>query len=160
MRLLPVAALAFLSLAVAAPLRAAGESDDEQAARPRSLFERCGGVYTLARAVDDFVDALVVDPVIKANAAIRKALPPSRRAGFKYQLTSLLCQETGGPCRYEGRSMREAHSGLDISTREWNAMAALFKQSLVTAKVPAGERQELMNLLMTNKGDIVTTKDR
>jgi hemoglobin len=153
-------ALLLLTVSFVAPVLAAGESDDEQAARPRTLHDRCGGIYTLARVVDGFVEALVLDPVIKANAAIRKALPPSRRAGFKYQMTSLLCQETGGPCKYEGRSMREAHDGLGITAREWTAMAALFKQALVNAKVPAGERQELMNLLTTNKSDIVTTKER
>jgi hypothetical protein len=51
--------------------------------------------------------------------------------------------------------MREAHRDLGLTEREWNAGQAAFKRALVRAKVPAGERRELENLLGTIKGDIV-----
>lgn len=129
----------------------------EEEPAPKTLFERVGGIYVLAAVADEFVDGLYADPVINARPAVRKALRRSRKAGVRFQTTSLLCQETGGPCKYDGRSMREGHADLGITAREWNAAVALFKRALVAAKVPAGERQELLNLLGTAKGDIVTT---
>src|SRR5258708_9136753 len=56
-----------------------------------SLYERLGGVYPIAAVVDDFVDRLMVDPRINANAKVDEAhhrVPP---AGFKYLVTAQVC---------------------------------------------------------------------
>jgi hemoglobin len=151
-------ALVFLStclLARGGALRAATSTAPEEEPRPKTLFERIGGTYVLASVVDEFVDALYRDPTIQARPAIHRALRVEHKAGFKFQMTSLLCQETGGPCKYDGRSMREAHRDLGLTSREWEAAVAAFKRALVRAQVPAAERQELLNLLGTTKGDIV-----
>ena len=144
-------------LATGAPRLAAAEppSPAEDEPRPKTLFERIGGTYVLAAVVDDFVNGLYVDPVVSARPAVRRALLAAHKPGFKFQATSLLCQETGGPCKYDGRSMREAHRDLGVTPREWDAAVAVFKRALVRAKVPAAERQELLNLLGTTRGDIV-----
>ena len=149
-----VAAAAFAaSLARAQENAAVREEEPGQ----KTLFDRVGGIYVLSAVADEFVDGLYTDPVITARPAVRKALKRSRKAGIKFQTTSLLCQETGGPCKYDGRTMREGHGELGITTREWNAALAVFKRALATAKVPAAERQELLILLGTTKGDIVLT---
>lgn len=149
--------LSGLVLAAGAPRLAAAEppSPAEDEPRPKTLFERIGGTYVLAAVVDDFVNGLYLDPVVTARAAVRRALLTGHKPGFKFQATSLLCQETGGPCKYDGRSMREAHRDLGVTPREWDAAVAVFKRALVRAKVPAAERQELLNLLGTTRGDIV-----
>ena len=148
-----------LLLAVIIASRAAAQETGAAAAEepaPHTLYDRLGGIYVLSAVAEEFVDGLYADPVVNARPAVRKALKRSRKAGFKFQTTSLLCQETGGPCKYDGRTMREAHRDLAITEREWKAAAALFKRALETARVPAAERQELLNLLGTTKGDIVT----
>src|SRR5689334_16454918 len=111
-----VSVLAFAGRAKGAA--ATATSDADEAARPRPLFERAGGTYAFARVVDEFVEALVLDPAFKANAAVRKGLGPARKAGVKFQITSLLCQEAGGPCKYEGRSLRESHQNLAITAAQ------------------------------------------
>jgi hemoglobin len=155
----------FLAVSLAAlllhPAGAAAQTvteETESEPRPAPLFERAGGTYVLAQVVDDFVDGMLADPVIRANAAVRQAAKPSRRAGLKFQITSLLCQETGGPCKYEGQTMRETHQSMDISDREWGVMVWTFKRALARADVPAAEREELMNVLQTTKGDIVLSR--
>jgi hemoglobin len=153
-----IALLLGSSLWLGAPLvRAESESPAEAAeeARPRTLFQRIGGTHVLARLVDVFVDGLLADPVIRANVAVRREARPSYRAGMKFQITTLLCQETGGPCKYAGRTLRESHLALGITEREWNAMLADFKKALVVAQVPPAERAELVNLVGTTKDDIV-----
>jgi hemoglobin len=160
MRLPSRTAVLVILLASAAPLsRAQSESESPaeaaEQARPRTLFQRAGGSYALARVVDVFVDGLFTDPVIHANAVVRRELRPTHKAGLKFQITTLLCQETGGPCKYAGRTLRESHVNLGITEREWNATTALFKKALVAAQVPPTERAELMNLLGTSKDDVV-----
>src|SRR5690349_4740408 len=155
-----VALLTFLScLAAGSPARAQSDSESPaeaaETARPRTLFQRLGGTYVLARVVDGFVDAMYLDPVIRANATARRQLDVAHKAGIKFQIATLLCQETGGPCKYEGRTLRESHVNLGITEREWNAMNADFKKALVAARVPPAERAEILNLLSTSKDDIV-----
>ena len=54
------------------------------AAEPRSLYDRLGGVYSIATVVDDFIDRVIGDPRLNANPLVDEAhhrVPP---AGFKY----------------------------------------------------------------------------
>jgi hemoglobin len=49
-----------------------------------SLYDRLGGVYSIATVVDDFIDRIMVDPRLNANPQVNEAhhrVPP---AGFKY----------------------------------------------------------------------------
>jgi hemoglobin len=48
-----------------------------------SLYDRLGGVYSIATVVDDFIDRIMVDPRLNANPQVNEAhhrVPP---AGFK-----------------------------------------------------------------------------
>jgi hemoglobin len=152
----------FLSLGVSLPTSAvAADPEPESApeaaeqARPRTLYQRIGGTYVIARVVDAFVDAMYLDPALRANAAVKREMKLARKPGLKFQVTSLLCQETGGPCKYDGRTLREAHLSMNITDAEWKAAMADFKKALVTARVPPAERAELTNILDTSKDDVV-----
>ena len=70
----------------------------EEAAAP-SLYERLGGVYSIATVVDDFIDRLLVNDTLNANPAIDAARKRVPRAGLKFQVTALVCQVTGGHTR-------------------------------------------------------------
>jgi hemoglobin len=67
----------------------------------------------------------------------------------------MVCEVTGGPCKYTGRAMKESHVQLNISEKEWEVMAREFKKSLDKFKVPAAEQKELFEILGTTKADIV-----
>lgn len=68
---------------------------------------------------------------------------------------SLVAQVTGGPEKYAGRTMKEWHKHLNITEREWQAMAADFKKSLDKFKVPEKEQKELFAIVDKTKPDIV-----
>lgn len=76
-------------------------------------------------------------------------------AYLKYQVTSMVCQATGGPCQYTGRGMKESHAHLEITGKEWDRMVMLFKQVLAKHKVPAAETEELLAIIDSTRGDIV-----
>jgi hemoglobin len=86
-----------------------------------SLYERLGGVYSIATVIDDFIDRIMVDPRLNANPRVDEAhhrVPP---AGFKYLVTEMVCWATGGPQKYTGRSMKDSHQNLMITAAEWEA---------------------------------------
>ncbi len=78
-----------------------------------ALYDRLGGVYSIATVVDDFIDRIMVDPRLNANPHVDEAhhrVPP---AGFKYLVTEMVCWATGGPQHYS-----EELFALVESTRE------------------------------------------
>ena len=127
------------------------------AAQPatKSLYERLGGVYSIATVVDDFIERLLVNDTLNANPAIKESRTRVAKAGLKFHVTALVCAATGGPCAYTGRSMKESHAKLNINEPQWQAMVADFRKTLDTIKVPAREQEELMTIVGTTKTDIV-----
>ncbi len=124
----------------------------------KSLYERLGGAYAIATVVDDFIERLLVNDTLNANPAIKEARDRVPKAGLKFQVTALVCQVTGGPQNYTGRSMGEAHKHLNITEREWQAMVADFKKTLDKFKVPEREQKELFAIVESTKADIVKSK--
>jgi hemoglobin len=121
----------------------------------KSLYERLGGVYNIATVVDDFIERLLVNATLNANPAISEARGRVPKAGLKFHVTALVCEVTGGPCKYTGRSMKESHDRLNINEAQWQAMVADFRKTLDKFKVPAKEQDELVAIVESTKKDIV-----
>jgi len=125
------------------------------AAEKVSLYDRLGGVYSIATVVDDLIDRVMVDPRLNANPLVDEAhhrVPP---AGFKYLVTEMVCWAAGGPQKYTGRPMADSHSQLKITPKEWEAFMDDFKQTLDKFKVPAQEQSELKAIVDSTRADIV-----
>ncbi len=138
----------------------AGAAGSSFAADPpvtQPLYERLGGVYSIATVVDDFIERLLVNDTLNANPAINEARARVPKAGLKFHVTALMCQVTGGPCKYSGRSMKDAHDHLGINEAQWQAMVADFRTTLDKFKVPAMEQEELIAIVESTKADIVKT---
>lgn len=125
-----------------------------------SLYDRLGGVYPIATVVDTFIELLFVNNVLNANPAIKEARDRVPKAGLKYSVTALVCQASGGPCKYTGRSMKESHAQLYITEREWQAMLDDFGRTLNNYQVPAREQKELIAIVESTKKDIVISTSR
>lgn len=122
---------------------------DTTAVAARSLYDRLGGKDAITAVIDDFVANVAADKRI--NARFAKTDIPH----FKQMLVDQVCQATGGPCTYTGKSMRDAHQGMKITEAEFNALVDDLTQSLDKHGVPAQEKTELLTALGGMKGDIV-----
>jgi hemoglobin len=137
--------------------RAAKSVVKRQPAAP-SLYERLGGVYSIAAVVDDFIDRVMDDARLNANPKVDEAHHRVSRSGFKYLVTEQVCWATGGPQKYTGRSMRDSHEHLAITPVEWEAFLDDFHQTLDKFGVPAVERDELFAIVDSTRADIVVGK--
>jgi hemoglobin len=144
--------------ALLALLLGAGSVQAAEAQPPKSLYDRLGGVYPISVVVDTFIDLLLVNDVLNTNPAINEARKRVPAAGLKFQVTTLVCQQTGGPCKYTGRAMKESHAHLNISEKEWQVMLADFRRTLNNYGVPAKEQGELVAIVESTKKDIVVRK--
>ena len=123
-----------------------------------SLYDRLGGVYSIAAVVDDFIDRIMVNPRLNSNPKVDEAHHRVSKAGFKYLVTEMVCWATGGPQNYTGKTMLDSHEHLDISELEWHVFLKDFQDSLDKFQVPPAEQQELFAIVASTKGDIVVSK--
>src|SRR6516164_9696429 len=120
-----------------------------------NLYDRLGGVYSIATVVDDFIDRIMKDPRLNANPLVGEAhhrVPP---AGFKYLVTEMLCWAAGGPQKYAGRSMKDSHEDLMITAAEWEAFLDDLQETLDEFAVPEAEQAEIKAIIDSTRADIV-----
>jgi hemoglobin len=120
-----------------------------------SLYERLGGVYSIACVVDDLIDRVMSDSRLNANARVDEAHHKVPPPGFKYLVTEMLCSAAGGPQKYTGRPMLDSHRDLKITPREWDAFMDDVQQALDRFQVPAAEQAEVKAIVQSTYGDIV-----
>jgi hemoglobin len=120
-----------------------------------SLYERLGGVYSIATVMDDFIDRVMTDARLNANPLVDEAHHRVSPAGFKYLVTEMVCWAAGGPQKYTGRSMKEMHQHLKITATEWEAFLNDLQQSLDKFAVPQAEQAEIKAIVASTRADIV-----
>jgi hemoglobin len=116
-----------------------------------TLYERLGGVESITAVVEDFRDRVARDDRINQKFA-RTDLGRLTR-----MLIDQVCQAAGGPCTYSGRSMKEAHAGMGVTSGEFDALVGDLVATLNQFKVGKTEQGELLGLLGPLKPDIVET---
>ncbi|MEZ4367464.1 MAG: group 1 truncated hemoglobin [Kofleriaceae bacterium] len=113
------------------------------------LFERLGGLPAIEAVVKTFIDNVAADSRI--NAFFINTNIPELQA----KLVEQICEATGGPCTYSGKSMREVHTGMRISEADFAALVEDLQAALDEWKVPAREQDELLGALGGMHDDIV-----
>jgi hemoglobin len=74
-----------------------------QAMKEKSLYDRLGGKKAITAVVDEFVGRVAADTRINAFFAATAA-DAKRLATFKGKLVDQICQASGGPCKYTGKT--------------------------------------------------------
>jgi hemoglobin len=147
-----IASMAFVIATTIAPIATAQQEDT------KPLYERLGGLKGITVVVDDFINRLVVNKQLNKNPAINAGRKSSPAPYLKFQVSQLICELSGGSCKYTGMAMKESHAHLNISEKEWDVMAKEFQKSLNKFKVPAAEQKELFDMVGKTKADIVVRK--
>ena len=117
--------------------------------RDASLYDRLGGRDGIARTVDAILERVLADARINA---LFTATDPAELAPL---LTDQICAAAGGPCTYTGRSMEEAHAGLDIGEAQFAAFVEDAIAGMESQGVPADAQQALLGTLGAMKPQIV-----
>jgi hemoglobin len=121
-------------------------------ARTGSLFERLGGMSAISAVVEDFAGNVLGDSRI--NKKFAKTDAPRLLANLK----DFVCMATGGPCKYNGLSMKKAHEHMRVTGGEFNALVEDLVKTLDKFNVGEQEKKELLGALAGLRGDIVKSK--
>ena len=133
----------------AAGILALSLSAGATAAEQKSLYDRLGGKPALTAVVNEMW------AVVSADTRINARFANTKPEAFGGKLVDFLCQASGGPCQYQGKDMKAAHAGMNVSEAEFNALAEDTVKVLDKFKVPETEKNEVMGLLGSLKGDVI-----
>jgi hemoglobin len=117
-----------------------------------SLYKRLGGYDAIAAVVDDFIPRLATDA---QTGKFFVGTSKDSQGRIRQHLVDQICNATGGPCLYLGRTMKAAHAGLGITESDWQIGVKHLVASLDKFKVPAKEKDELLGAVSGLKADIV-----
>jgi len=131
-----------------------------------TLYDRLGGAFAIAAAVDHFSDALVNNPIVgqnSENAELREWHTNNldRLPGLKFMRTLWVCNVAGGPQQYAGTDpgstplgLEKAHRELKISPDQFDEVAAELGRTLDFFTVPEREKEEVLAALAAHKGEV------
>lgn len=140
------------------PLTEIGDIAEAAAQVPTqaSLYERLGGAYAIAGAVDVLVDRLFANALVNANAGVHAHHGNAANGpGYKFLVTAWSIEATGGPSCYLGRDMIAAHDGLLIDAAGFDAVAMEIAATLMFLGVPALERDEFNAIIESYRGQVI-----
>ena len=143
-----------------AAVEEASPADTANPQEQASLYDRLGGEAAITAVVDRFIDELSNDDMLNDNPAIRAARDSVDPDELKAEVTALVCQATGGPQEYTGRTMAKSHAHMNISGSEWDQMITIFVSVLDEFSVPEAKQGELLPIVESTKADIVLRPDQ
>ena len=134
----------------------------------KTLYDRLGGDKGINALVDDFVTRALADPrvnwerkgVTRGGLSIHHNESVEWKAGddqikaLKTHLAQFLAVATGGPTKYEGKEMTEAHKGLHISNAEFDASVGDLKASLDKLGTAVQEEKELLAIIESTRPQV------
>ncbi|MDY3554115.1 group 1 truncated hemoglobin [Gemmata sp. JC717] len=116
------------------------------------LWDRLGGESVVKAVVHDFALAALEDP--KVNFTRGGKYKPSA-AALEKSIVDMISDVSGGPFKYSGKSMKEAHKGMAITDAEFDALAVHLVASLKKFKVADPEIAELVKVVAGTREAIV-----
>ena len=115
----------------------------------KSLYDRLGGPDGINALTESWVARVGGDD--RANGKFARTDIPR----LMKEVADQLCEATGGPCTYTGRSMQETHAGMGTTAGEFDVVMQHLRGALDELNIPKTEQDELVDLIMPMRGDIV-----
>lgn len=124
-----------------------------------TLWMKLGGQEAVEKVVDDFVAIAAANPKVNFDRDGKLKFTEEQIAMLKKQLVAFVSAASGGPIKYTGKSMKEAHKGMEITDAEFDASV----DDLVKAMEKNGVKDEEIKAVRTavegTRKDIVTKKE-
>lgn len=134
----------------------------------KSLYERLGGIYSIAAVVEHFAKALAEDPVAGKNSSnpFLKDWYANRRdreAGFKVLTTLWVSEKAGGPYKYvstvpnnNSLDLEPTHYDMKLTEEEFDAAGKVLANTLDHFDVPEKEKNEVLDAFIAHKNEVIS----
>jgi hemoglobin len=121
----------------------------------KTLYERLGGIYAIAGAVDVLVDRLYMNASANSNPHVKEFHSQQGQAGFKFLVTAWSIEATGGPKCYPGKDMFEAHKHINASNDDFDTVKLEIHATLNFLGVPKPEQEEFLAIIESYRPNVV-----
>lgn len=140
------------SIVVLSLILMAGSACAANEANGSSLYDRLGGKGAITAVVETFVGNVGGDKRINSFFA------STDLTKLKMHLVNQICEASGGPCKYTGRTMKQTHLGMGVHDAAFGALVEDLVAALDHHKVGKTEKDQLLGVLGPMKSDIVERK--
>ena len=140
------------SIVVLSLILMAGSAYAADDAKGKSLYDRLGGKGAITAVVETFVGNVGGDKRINGYFA---SIDLTK---LKMHLVNQICEASGGPCKYTGRTMKQTHAGMGVHDAAFGHLVEDLVAALDHHKVGKTEKDELLGVLGPMKSDIVEKK--
>ena len=117
---------------------------------PQTLFDKYGGVPVVTEIVRDFYKRVMRRPNLRRYFV---NVPLENVIHHQIAFVSMVLGKT--PHDYSGRSMREAHRGIGVTSASFELAAQLLSDTLVSAEVEQADIDAIMAKVASLRSDIV-----
>jgi hemoglobin len=114
-----------------------------------ALYRELGGNAGISAVVDRFLAN------IENDLRINLFFEQTDHNDLRTLVIEQFCEATGGPCKYSGRTMEEAHSGMNLSDADFAAFVEDLIGAMNDLKVPKASQDKLLALLGPMKPQVV-----
>jgi hemoglobin len=125
----------------------------------KTLWDRLGGEEAVKKVVDDFVAMAGEDEKVNVTRGGKIKLDDDKVAALKKSLVAFVSAASKGPIKYTGKSMKEAHKGMEITDAEFDAAVDVLLKALDKNGVKEEEAKELRAAVEGTRKDIVQKKE-
>jgi hemoglobin len=140
-------------------LQAAVAAQARRTRRPpsaSSLYERIRYAGGLRRLVDKLYPRVLADPSLMSYF---KHLDDDQLKGLRWHMLTLLAVVTGGPSKYQGRDLRQAHADLHITGQAFDRVLWHLQGTLQELKVQERDQQAILDAVRARRQEVVTFEE-
>ncbi|MES2606170.1 MAG: group 1 truncated hemoglobin [Pseudomonadota bacterium] len=114
-----------------------------------SVYEQIGGAAAVDAAVDIFYRKVLADPLI---SHFFDSVDMDRQIGKQ---KAFLTMAFGGPNKYTGQDMRNAHKHMKLTDAHFGAVAGHLQATLEELNVPKQHIDTIMGIAASTKNDVL-----
>jgi hemoglobin len=141
----------FLKAAPVAPPRR-----KEQRRPESSLYQRIGYAGGLLWLVNTLYLRVLADPLLMSYF---KHLDDQDRQWLRWHMLTLLAVVTGGPSKYQGRDLHEAHAELHITEEAFDRVAWHLQATLQELEIQQQDQQAILAAVEARRDEVVTFEE-
>ena len=121
-----------------------------------SLYQRIRHAGGLRRLVDKLYPRVLADPSLLFYF---KHLDDEHLKGLRWHMLTLLAVVTGGPSKYQGRDLHDAHAHLHITGDAFDRVLWHLEATLRELEVDRNDQQAIVAAVQARRGEVVTFEE-
>ncbi|GGA44481.1 group 1 truncated hemoglobin GlbN [Kroppenstedtia guangzhouensis] len=115
----------------------------------RTLYDKLGGNTAIRAVVNEFYDRMINDPVVSS------VFDGVDLVSLRKHQAQFLAYALGGPVKYDGSTLRESHTGLNITDRQYEATIRHLNATLRKLNVELEDRAKIEAFIRSVKPFII-----